>query len=279
MSITGGIKFLSRSQCLFEDGTDIEASSGNDSSNRALDRNPITYWRSVASTDSMTETLEITFVADQTFNRIFLQDHNFKAFEIEYFSSGMYNSFTNVVGINGSLSGISETTFSQDTSYYEFTEVTASKIRISIDTTQIPNQEKYLNQVIVCSELGTLQGYPEIKGLELNRQLRTEKMLSGRVLNLKSDEVFKVQLDFKDYPNSLGEDIDLLFTLQDSEESFLIWLCGGKFGTNFFRHTLRGYRLRDIYPVQLISPLKPIYSDNVYINGLNLSVQFQEASN
>lgn len=275
--ISGGIKFFSRSKCLFQDDTTINCSTGQAAGLFCLDRNPITYWRSVGSNDLTTEELEIVFLGSQTFDRILLLDHNFKEFNIQYFSGGMYVDFSNVLGLNGSLSGIDETTYSRDTSYYEFDAVTTTKIRIQIDTTQVVDVEKYISQVIVASEFGTLVGHPDIKGTELDRQLRNQKMLSGRILSQKSDEVFEVQLDFKDYPPSLSNDIDLMFQLHDIDETFLIWLCGGKFGSSSFRKQLRGYRLRDVFPVQLVSSVKPIYSNNVFVNPVNISVKFQEA--
>lgn len=272
-----GIKFFTRSQCLVNDNTTIVASSGQAAAERCLDRNPITYWRSVLSDDTITEELEIIFPSNQTFDRILLLDHNFKSYNIKYFSGGTYVHFASVSGLDGSLSNITETVYSKDTSYYEFTQVTSSKIRIQITETQVADDQKYLNQCIVTTELGTLVGHPDIKGTELNRQLRNEKMLSGRVLTQKSDEVFEVDLDFKTYPASLEDDIDLMFQLHDSENTFLIWLCGGKYGSNYFKNQMRGYRLRDVYNVQMISSVKPIYSNNVFMNTVNLGVQFKEA--
>lgn len=277
MSITGGLKLFNRSMCLYEDGTTIVASSGDAAGPRCLDRNPISYWRSVGSSDVTTEELEITFTEAKTFDRIFLIDHNFESFNIQYFDGATYQHFANVTDIDGSQSNITETTYSRDTSYFEFTEVTSTKIRIQVTTTQVADDQKYLNQVIVTSEMGTLQGYPQIKGLELSRNLRTEKMLSGRSLTFKSDEFFKVQLDFKDYPPSLSADIDLIFSLHDIEDTFLIWICGGKTGSSYFRKQMRGYRLRDVISVQLTASIKPIYSDNVFVNAVNFSAQLQEA--
>lgn len=277
MALTGGIAFFSRSKCLVQDGTVITASSGQAAADRCLDRNPLSYWRSVGSSDAVTETIEIEFTEAMTFDRIFLVDHNFKSYNIQYFNGSIYTHFTSVIGLSGSMANITETVYARDTSYYEFTQVTSTKIRIQVTTTQTTNAQKSLNQVIVTSELGTLQGYPVIKSPELNRNLQNQKMLSKRTLSFKSDETFKVQLDFKDYPNRLSDDVDLMFELHDTDDTFLIWICGGRFGSNYFRKTLRGYRLRDVIAVQMVSALKPVYSDNVYVNQVNFSTQFEEA--
>lgn len=277
MALTGGCAFYTRSKCLLQDGSTIVASSGTASADRCLDRNPVSYWRSVGSTDATTEELEITFASTQTFNRLFVMDHNWKGFNAKYWNGSAYVDFTSVIGLAGSQASVTETTFSSDTAYYEFAQVTATKIRIQVTTTQVANAQKYAAQVIVCSELGTLVGYPDIKDTEVSRNLRTEKMLSGRYLTFKSDDFYKVTLEFKDYPASLSADIDLIFSLQDMEETFLIWLCGGRSGSTYFRKQMRGYRLRDVIPVQLIDTLKPIYSKNVYTNSVNFSAKFQES--
>lgn len=277
MAISGGLKLFNKSMCLFADGTSALASSGDASVNRCIDRNPISYWRSVGSSDVTTESIEITFSEAKTFNRLLLLDHNFKSYNVQYFDGAVYQHFASVVGIGGALANITETVYARDTSYYEFTQVSSTRIRIQVTTTQVVDAQKYLNQVIVTSELGTLVGYPQIKDTELSRNLRVEKMLSGRSQVSKSDEFFQVKLDFKDYPASLSADIDLIFSLHDIESTFLIWLCGGRVGSTYFRKQLRGYRLRDVIAVQMVASLKPIYSNNVFVNSVNFSAQFKEA--
>lgn len=262
--------------CLAADGTDAIASSGDASAERALDRNTFTYWRTSGSADSITETFEIDFTEDKTFDRIFLIDHNFKSYNVKYDVAGTWTNFTSVVGLDGALGSVVETVYARDTSYYQFAAVTSAKIQISVTLTQVANDEKYLNQAIVTTELGTLVGYPQIRKSELSRNLRVEKMLSGRVLTMKSDEFFSVGLEFKDYPPSLSDDIDLIFDLHDREDNFLVWLCGGKFGSSRFRKQLRGYRLRDVIPMQITDDLAPTYSSSVYVNPVNFSVQLHE---
>jgi hypothetical protein len=276
MALTGGISFFNRSMCLAADGTTVIASSGDASSSRALDRNPFTYWRTSGSNDTLTETLTVNFTEDKTFNRIFLIDHNFKNFTVEYDVAGVWTDFASVSGINGALANITETNYALDTSYYEFTEVTTGAIRVSIDTTQTANAEKYLNQLIVTSELGTLEGYPEISSVELSRNLRVQKMLSGRVLTQKSDEYFQAELRFRNYPASLSDDIDLAFRLHDLEDNFLVWICGGRQGSTYFRKQMRGYRLKDVIPVQLVKAIEPTYSNSVYVNTVNFNIALQE---
>lgn len=279
MAIGGGVKFFSRSKCLFVDDTTISVTSGADGSRYCLDRNPISFWRSVGSNDLTTETIEITFDGSKTIDRLFLVDINWKAFTVKYFSGGSYVHFASVLGFGGSVTNITETVFSGDTAYYEFTPVTTTKIQIVITTTQTANQEKYASQIIATEELGTLVGFPNIKGTEIDRNLRKQEMLSGKQLVQKSEESFKVELDFQDYPSTstYHADIDLMYALHGLEDNFLIWLCGGRRGSTYFGNQLKGYRPKDIFNVQLTSPLKPVYTRNGFKNQVNLSAKFEEA--
>jgi hypothetical protein len=276
MAISGGIKFFERSQNLYAEGATIVASSGDASSARAMDRNPITYWRSVSSSDLTTETLTITFSESITIDRLLLIDHNWKAFNVKYDVAGTYTHFAGVTGISGSKTNITETTFAYDTAYYEFTPVTTTSIQISITSTQVANAEKYISQIIATVELGTLQGFPSITNLTLDRNARVKEMLSGRTLTLKSEQSFEVSLDFRNYPARLSDDIDLIQSLYDREENFLIWLCGGRQGSTYFKHTIPGFRLKDIYQVQTATPFRPSYSDNIYTAQVNFAMKFTE---
>lgn len=274
---TGGIKFFLKSKCLFADGSDMVASSGDSSSPYALDRNPVTYWRSVSSNDLTVETLTLTFAESITIDRLLLVDHNWKQFTVKYFSGAAYANFAGVVGLDSSGALISETTFVDDTAYYEFTPVTTTSIQITVTKTQVANAEKYINQIIFTESLGTLVGYPQITGVEIDRNIRKKDMLSGKVLIQKSEESAKIDLNFANYPASLSADIDLIFSLHDKEENFMIWLCGGRRGTNYFKKQIRGFRLKDVYTVQLTKTLKAHYSNNIYKNTVNFTATFEEA--
>lgn len=278
--ISGQIKFFDKSRCLYADGSSATASSGNASANFALDRNTNTYWRSVSSNDTVTETFQITFASNQTLSRILLLDHNWKQFTVKYDLSGVWTDFASVVGLDGALGGgISETAFADDSAYYEFTPVTTGKILITVTKTQTANQDKYLNQAIVTTELGTLVGYPNVKDVTYQAFPRIQKVLSGKDIVQKSEQGFQCKLDFSNYPpDSNGSpDFDLMASLFDRDDNFMIWLCGGRRGSTYFKYALRGFRLRDCPTVQMVTPLSVNYTENVYINPLNLSCEFHEA--
>lgn len=278
MSITGGIKFFEKSKCLLDDGATAEVTTGEVVQDFLIDKNPITFWNSVGSTDLITEDIIIRFTED-TINRIFLQDHNFKQYTIKYWDTGSstYIDFTSVVGIDGSLiGGISETTFAQNTSYYEFASVTTTRIKVSVLKTQIANDEKYISQIIATEELGTLTGYPAINNMKHSRNTISVEMLSGKMKITKGYESFTCKLKFDKYPSSLSTDLDLIGTLFDSQDPFLVWLCGGRYSTTYFKYTLRGFRLKDIYQCQIAGDMPVEYYKDVYVLPVTIEVLLQE---
>lgn len=279
MSISGGIKFFEPSMNLEVNGSEISASSGDSSAPYCIDRNPSTYWRSVASNDLTTEEIVVTFDEDKTFSRLFLLDHNWKDYNVKYDVAGVWTNFANVSGLDGSVASVVQTTFADNSSYYEFDSITTGSIRIQVTKTQTANQEKYLSQIICTEEIGTLQGYPTISSVDVDRNSRVKKTLSGRYVVQKSEETFGCDLAFKNYPvtSTYNEDIDIAMALHDREESFLVWLCGGRRGTDYFRYTLRGFRLMDVIPMQITKAFKLSYASNVYINAVNASVSMEES--
>ena len=270
MAITGGIKFFKKNE--MSDGSP-SATSGDAAAKFILDLDVDTYWTSVGSSDSETETITINFGSSKTIDRVLLLDHNFKNFSVKYLSGSSYVAFANVIGIGGtSLSGITETTFSKDSSYYEFDSVTTSAIQISCLSTQTTNAEKYLSQAIATSELGTFVGYPEVSKIDLSRNTRSKKTLSGRFSVQKSQQTLGYSIRFRNYPSSTvyNVDIDLALTLFESEDPFLIYPCGGRYESQHFSYQLPGFRLRDCILSQIKKGYRLKYVKNIYTNPLDV---------
>ena len=270
MAITGGIKFFKKNEM---SGASPSATSGDASAKFMLDLDVDTYWTSVGSNDSTTETITINFGSNKTIDRVLLLDHNFKNFTVKYLSGSSYVAFANVIGIVGtSLSGNTETSFSKDSSYYEFDSVSTSSIQIACLSTQTPNAEKYLGQAIGTSELGTFVGYPQVSRIDLSRNTRSKKTLSGRYSVQKSQQTLGYSIRFRNYPSSTiyNVDIDLALTLFESEDPFLIYPCGGRYESQHFSYQLPGFRLKDCILSQVKKGYKLKYVKNIYTNPLDV---------
>lgn len=260
MTITGGIKFFEKSVCLSKDGATIVASSGNAASSNILSMNRYLRWDSVGSDDTTAETLTITF-ASATINRIFISDHNLKDFSITHGAGA--TSFVNVVGVNGSLSGIVETAFSESGAYYEFDSVTTTQINITATKTQIVDAQKFINVFIATEELGTFVGFP-IPNIKTDANEKSATVQTGKKITQKNFEVFRGRFSFE-YTEQA--DITLLNTLYERQEPFLIWLCGGKFGGQSFSVAFKNWRLKDVYQVQTSGSINTNFRNNIYTSS------------
>jgi len=270
MAISGGIKFFKKSKIL--DATVVSNTSGDATAENLLDSNKETFWRSVGSDDTTTEEIVITFAEAKTIDRLFLVDFNGLDFNVQY-DSGGYTHFANVTDLDGSQTNITRTDYAKDTYYAEFDSVSTTMIRIQILKTQTVDDEKYINQVVVTEELSTLVGYPMVKSIKIDRQLRSKKTLSGKYSIQKSLESFGYRLSFKDYPSSstYNVDIDAVLALHDNEDPFIVWLCGGRYLAKHFNYVLRGFRLKDVVQMQVNKTYDLSYTNNTYNNPLNIS--------
>ncbi len=284
MAITGGVKYFEKSKSLYGDGASGTASTGNDSVIHLLTSNEETFYRSVGSDDTTTETINISLSATSDIDRIFVRDINWKQFTIQYKTGGVFTDFTNVTSIKNSTpaTGISVTDWDQDTAYFEFDSVSTNEIEITILKTQTTNQEKYANQFIATEEIGTFVGFPIIKDITQDRNTKLKKTLSGKYSLQNTLEVLEYSIQFANYPVSdevYHADLDLVMTLNDLDEGFLVWLCGGKFGSTKFKYTLRGFRLKDIKQMKIKTKFKTSYLDSIYINPVDLAYKLIESIN
>jgi len=269
MTITGGIKFFERSSALFNDGTTAVASSNSSAANNILtNRLDLVYWESIGSDDLTTETITVTYNTTVTIDRIILNKINFKEFTVKYDSGGMWTDFTSVFGIDGALAGgISETAFADESAYYEVASITTSELQISVTKTQVADAEKIIYNLFTTEELGTFTGYPQIVDIDFNRNSRESQVLSGLAQIQKSYEVNSFGLEFESYPSQA--DMDLINVLFDESKSFLVWLCGGRRGSDYFRFDIKGFRLPDIYNMQTSGSINPSYPLTTYVNAPN----------
>jgi len=270
-----GIKFFKLNKALYKDNTAIVASSNTESAKYVLDTNQYTQWESIGSTDGTPETLTITLSGTLTLDRIHLTDMNFKTFTIKYKSGGVFVDFANVVGVNGATSAtISESSYALDSAYYEFDAVSTTEIQVVCTHTQVVNEEKLITMFVATEELGEFTGYPRISNLRHDRSIRRKKTLSGKSIVQKQGVIFRCKISLSNY--NIQNDIDLCETLFQLDTSFLIWLCGGKTGSDYFRYTQLGYGLKDIYNVDLYATLQADYVKGVYVNGVKKSLSIVE---
>ena len=273
MSMTGGISFFEQNKALFSKGALCVASSNVADENLILGTNKSYSWESIGSDDATPETLTITLDDPAEISRLFLIGHNFKSYKVEYWNGSAFVDFAGVTGLyNYADTEINETAFVNDTSYYEFTPVTTQIIKITAYTTQIADEQKMLNQVIVTNEIGTLKGFPAMSGIKLDRNDQRDEAISGRVHIVRGYESAAFSLDLSTYPYQ--EDIDILDELHTLDTPFIAWLCGGK--PEQFRLNQRGFRAKDVYQMKMSGTITNGFYQNIYILGAEQQYSFIE---
>lgn len=272
--ITGGVKFFSKNFALLKDGASATASSNTDGAKNILSFFEYTVWESIGSDDTTTEEVIINLGADRTFDRIFLLDMNFKNFDVMYWDGAAYVHFASVLAINEeSKANIAETTYSRDTAYYEFTEVTTDLIRIRILSTQMTDEQKYLTTLVATSELGTFNGFPKVSPRSDRNEIKNET-LSNKFVIQKTTPSKDITMRFSRYPDS--DDLALLEELFDREDPFLVWLCGGRVGSDYFKFNQMAWKLKDLINMQLTGSFSNEFDDGIYKLGFNKSLKFEE---
>ena len=282
MPVTGGIKFFDQSKADSRTGAFIGgASSGLPAAPFIIDRNKYTRWLSVGSNDTIMEFVIVEFPEQRTVSRLFLLDLNFKWLEILWWDGFAWVPFSGVTALNGqSLVVARYTNYTETSSYFEISPVTTDQIMIRAKETHIANQQKYLNSFVATNELGTFQGFPVIRDATKDKKLRKSILLNGRAFVVKSLEVMRFSIDFKNYPapTPYSDDLDLVYDLFDRDDNFLIWLCGGRNGDPYFKYQLRGFRIEDLIEVQVTNIFKDSYKNNFYNGTVKLKLILEEAA-
>jgi len=128
------------------------------------------------------------------------------------------------------------------------------------------------SRLIVTNELGTLRGYPETKGVNIDPNEKEEKTIAGFSHIERGVDTADFSLSLKSYPYQ--DDVDLLDDLFARYEPFMVWLCGGlpdQFGLN-----LRGWRSRDLYLMKVDGGIQNGFSKNTYCLGKDGAYRFRE---
>lgn len=240
----------------------LTASQAQAYADSVRNRSNANAWITTDSVDADNTTFEADFGEQRTLTDLILIRHNFKAFTIEYWNSGWVAFATPIV----------ETVNSSDVSHYNFPEITTERIRITITGTMVANSDKFLYQLIATTRIGQFKNWPVISGVELDRNRVKTQALSGKYSIIENVGGF--QCTFRVNFWRTQSDLDIVETLFDATEGFLIWLCGGD-QAQFFA-ARKGYRLEDIFLMKCENEYSPNYVKGVYTNGLDLSLKLVE---
>ncbi len=257
-----GIKFFEESVCLFRDGATITATSNNTNAKVVLTNDRRLRWESIGSDDTTTETLEITFSGSETINRIYLAGNNFLSYNIKYDNAG-WVTITPTTSFN-----------EEGVIYYEFADITTTKLQINCTTTQVADEEKTLTTALAMAEVGQFNLFPDIKSVKIDRNETKKKTLNEKYLVQKGFKTRAFSIGFPAY--SEQDDLELMTSLFEREEPFYVWLCGGKYGATYFKPIIEPFTLDDMITMQTRDSLSNKYKNNYYKGGINTTLKLVE---
>lgn len=239
------------------------ASESDDIASYALNRGNISAWVTTGSADANNTTWQVDWGDEKLVDSLLMILHNFKSFTVKYWDGSAYQDFS---------PAISETTNTESTNYYSVTEVSTQRIQITITGTQTPDVDKFLTQFIATKQLGQFEGWPVIKNPTVLKNIKTTRMLSGKVNIAENAGGFSVQMDVPHWRNS--QDLALIEQIYRRTESFLVWLSGGD-ETQFFS-VAEGYRNQDIYLMKTVNEYTPEHVRGLYQAGRSVSIRLEE---
>ena len=221
-------------------------------------------WSTTGSTDAASTTLVVDMTDSLPIDNILLVSHNLKAYTIKYWNGSAWTNFSTT---------IAETTNSATTTRHTFTSVSTSQIQIIITGTMVANADKRLAQLILTETLGTFTVEPVVSRPRVSRNRKVSTSLSGRKKVFKSVDAFSCNL--KHDTVKLDADCDIIELLFNLYNPFLIWLCGGTITQ--FNYERQGYRLQDIFYVDIINDYEPEWINGNYNAKIKLDMDLAEA--
>lgn len=258
------IIFFEKNKCDYSlSDVTTTASQGSAYADYALNRSNQSAWVTSGSVDADNTSLVIDWSDQKRITDIILVLHNFKAYTIQYWDGSLYQDFS---------PAISETTNTVDTTHHKFTEVITSKVKLIITGTMTANQDKVLRQFIATKQIGQLDAWPVIDNPTISRNRQKTTMLSGKQSIRENVGLFTCKLKIA----YLKSDADCLIveSLFESNEGFLVWLCGGV--ETQFATVRKGYRLEDIYLMKCSNEYMPEWYQGVYKTGMVVDMQLVE---
>lgn len=261
--MVAGVRFFEMSFCDYARAEASVTPNNNAAEAESLiNRDADWVWESVGSDDTDTVTITVDFGRSRAFDTLILTLCNLKGFSLSYRASG--GSWTTI---------LTETANAAETYFARFAEVTAQEVRLAMTTTQTPDAQKTLRDLILTRQIGQLVGYPAVKITDAEKPSKKE-MITGKARYVQDPARAEVSIQFRDHVGAA--DRDLVDALRRWREEFLVWPCGGNEAQ--FAHADIGWRLEDIFLVTRDRGFSHQFTKNLYFSGMTGSLDLVEVA-
>lgn len=244
----------------------VATNTGQDYIDLIRNRSNNSGWLTTNSDDTANTEILVDLVDVLNVDMVGLIRHNFKDFTIEYFDEDLlsyetFESFTD----NTESSNISESA----------TTISTSKIKITINSTQVADADKVLRQLVITEKLltGQFNGYPQIKKPTTSFNKKVNRLLGGAVNVVEKRGAFSCSLDVRLLSND--EDLDIIEQIYFQREGILMLLSGNK--EDQFLNRRVGYRNEDIVLVRPTNELELPYFQGIYKNGIVIKMRLEQS--
>ena len=242
---------------------DEATNTGQDFVDLLRNRSNSSGWATTGSSDTATCTLEFELASGQEVDTLILIEHNFKDYDLHYWTGIAWTLIEAV------------TSNTETTNYHHFNSVIAYKIRVTINSTQVANEDKRMAQFIITDKLqsGQFEGFPVIQAVKHKTNKRVSTMLSGKALVVEGIGSTEFTLSYKLI--NLDNDLALLESMYNLKQGFLISLSGGDEAQ--FSSSRIGYRKKDLYFVRMMDDYADNFYKGIYSSGVVIKAKLREA--
>lgn len=239
------------------------SNSGQAFINYLRNRRNTSAWVTTGVTFPSTTTIDIDFSSSYEIDTIIILLHNLKNYSIQYYNGSSYIDFSTAINVTNGTA---------DNSIHTFNSVLTNKLRMLITDVNGATDDNIIRQLIVTKLLGQLEGWPVISKATVSKNKKVTKMLSGRV-NI-SDTLESVQFNLSIQSLSNANDLQLLESLYDRVEGFLVWPCAGD--ETQFSSVRKMYRFEDIFLMQTTDEWNPDFYKGLYKAGIKIDMSLRE---
>jgi hypothetical protein len=256
--IIGLMKFFKKNK-INSDTSFTFTSADTDTSIYLYDNIRSTKVYSVGSDDLTPEVFIFEFGSAITVDNIFIDNHNIKSGKIEYWNGAAYVDFSTPIAWSNN---------SDTTNYYDFTQVSTLKLKLTMDTTMVVDAEKFVGELRFLEEIGTVETNPAEFNHDYVQTAATYSRANGGSTYISFGEKFMATILFSDASTN---DMTLFRSLRDLNEEFYVYTCGGTSTSD-----QEGFRLRDMYLVNYVNNFKPELKNQILNIGTRIRMIVEE---
>lgn len=222
-------------------------------------------WMTTGSSDAGNTTMVINFGEAREFDRVLIVGTNIKSYTLKYWNGSSFVDFSAPIDVTDN---------DKSTILIEFGSLQEyQQLELVIRGTQVPNEDKYIQQLIFTEVLGEFSFQPEINP-RFSRSRKSTEYISGKVMVTKSVGGFLCDVKFSSITGN--QDLTLIEKLFNYYGGFLVWPCGGDISQ--YPTVREGYRLEDIFLMDLLNDYEPSWRDGHYKHGMPVNLKLAEVN-